>query len=72
MPQPKPSQRQDFEADDIGGLMAVIVANARNSEDARGSLGVLNWVGDRLLYLAHLRRPNTIAGGWVLCLLHLL
>ena len=37
--------------------------NANSSEQARGSLGILNWVGDRLLYLAHLRRPNTIAGG---------
>ena len=54
---------QDFEVDSIGGLTAVIVMNANSSEQARGSLGILNWVGDRLLYLAHLRRPNTIAGG---------
>lgn len=48
--------------DDIGGLMAVIVLNANSSEEARGSLGILNWIGDRLLYLAHLKRPNTIEG----------
>ncbi|KAF5839621.1 cyclopropane fatty acid synthase [Dunaliella salina] len=53
---------KDFEVDSIGGMMAVIVLNAHNSEQARGSLGILNWIGDRLLYLAHLRRPNTIAG----------
>jgi len=53
---------QDFEVDSLGGLMSVIVLNANSSEEARGSLGILNWVGDRLLYLAHLRRPNTIAG----------
>lgn len=53
---------QDFEVDNIGGLMAVIVMNAGSSEEARGSLGILNWIGDRLLYLAHLQRPNTIAG----------
>lgn len=59
---------QDFEVDSIGGMMAVIVQNARNSEQARGSLGILNWIGDRLLYLAHLRRPNTIEGGSRLCM----
>lgn len=53
---------QDFEADDLGGLLAVVVANAAGSEEVRGRLGPLNWLGDRLLYLAHKARPNTVAG----------
>lgn len=54
----------DFEVDSLGGLWAVITANAVEAQEQRGRMGVLNWVGDRLLYLAHLRRPNTIEGGW--------
>jgi hypothetical protein len=53
---------QDFETDNLGGFMALIVSNAYNTEDARGSLGLLNWLGDRVLHLAHLRRANTIEG----------
>lgn len=44
--------------------MSVMVTNAHASEEARGSLGLLNWLGDRLLYMAHMARPNTIEGGW--------
>jgi len=53
---------RDFEADDLGALIAVIVANAEATESNRGALGLLNWLGDRLLYVAHLARPNTIEG----------
>jgi hypothetical protein len=53
---------QDFETDNLGGLMSVIVANAYNTEEARGSLGLLNWLGDKVLHMAHLRRANTIEG----------
>ncbi len=56
------SSAQDFEVDDLGGLMSVVVTNAYGTEEARGSLGLLNWLGDRLLHLAHLARPNTIEG----------
>ncbi|GAX82389.1 hypothetical protein CEUSTIGMA_g9817.t1 [Chlamydomonas eustigma] len=53
---------RDFETDSIGGLMSVILANAEATEVHRGKMGFLNWVGDKLLWLAHLGRPNTIAG----------
>ncbi|GFH08373.1 amino_oxidase domain-containing protein, partial [Haematococcus lacustris] len=53
---------KDFEAGNLGGFMAVILANAHSTEASRSSLGWLNWVGDRMLYLAHLMRPNTIEG----------
>jgi hypothetical protein len=52
----------DYEVDDFGGFLAVAVANANGIEDSRGLLGIFNWLGDRLLYLSHLRRPNTIHG----------
>ncbi|CAD7695206.1 unnamed protein product [Ostreobium quekettii] len=52
----------DFEVDDIGGLLAIAVANAANMQNKRGALGFFNWMGDRLLHLAHLRRANTIVG----------
>ncbi|GLC46603.1 hypothetical protein PLESTB_001222700 [Pleodorina starrii] len=52
----------DFEADSLGGFMAVVVANAVKAETERGHLGLLNWLGERLLLLSHLRRPNTIQG----------
>eukprot|EP00798_Chlamydomonas_sp_ICE-L_P032282 gene32282-16848_t len=51
-----------YEPDDMGRMLATVVANAHSVEDSRGSLGVLNWVGDRLLHLYHLARPNTIEG----------
>ncbi len=53
---------QDFECDDVAALMSVIVQNAYQTEEVRGNLGVLNWIGDRLLYMAHLAKPNTIEG----------
>ncbi len=54
----------DFEVVEggLGAFMAVVVANAVSAETERGHLGLLNWLGERLLYLAHLRRPNTIEG----------
>ena len=35
------------------------------TEVHRGKMGILNWVGDRLLWLAHQGRPNTISGGCI-------
>ncbi|KXZ44875.1 hypothetical protein GPECTOR_61g828 [Gonium pectorale] len=52
----------DFEVDSLGGFMGVVTANAVRAEEERGHLGLLNWLGERLLYLSHLRRPNTIQG----------
>jgi cyclopropane-fatty-acyl-phospholipid synthase len=52
----------DYEVDDLGGLMAVMTANAVDVEESRGKMGLLNWLGDRLLYLAHRARANTIEG----------
>lgn len=52
----------DFEAEDMGALMAVVTANATNIQGSRGALGLLNWLGDRALYLAHRARANTIEG----------
>lgn len=54
--------RGDILVDDVGALMAVITANAFSIEGNRGILGSFNWIGDRLLYLAHLTRANTIEG----------
>eukprot|EP00892_Ulva_mutabilis_P006654 jgi/Ulvmu1/4360/UM002_0085.1 len=54
--------REDISVDDVGALMAVITANTRNIEGNRGMLGAFNWLGDRLLYVAHLTRANTIEG----------
>jgi len=48
----------DIVCKDPGAFMAVIVANAKESEEARGSLGLLNYLGDKLLYYAHLARHN--------------
>ncbi|KAG2492394.1 hypothetical protein HYH03_009340 [Edaphochlamys debaryana] len=47
---------------DLDSMMAVLTANAVVAEQERGHLGLLNWVGERLLYLSHLKRPNTIQG----------
>lgn len=54
----------DFEVDSqgLGGLLAVITANAVAAQEQRGRMGLLNRIGDRLLYWAHLRRPNTVEG----------
>lgn len=43
-------------------LMALVVANARALNEQRGLLGAFTWIGDRLLYWAHLQRSNTIEG----------
>ncbi|KAG1678525.1 hypothetical protein FOA52_014559 [Chlamydomonas sp. UWO 241] len=53
---------RDFETNELGGLMAVLLANVEQTEINRSKLGVLNWLGDKLLWLAHQRRPNTIEG----------
>ena len=55
------SLRAWFQVDDIGALLAVATANANTIQASRGALGVLNWVGDKLLLLAHLARSNTVA-----------
>lgn len=52
----------DFDTDDLGAFMAVVTANARNIEASRGILGALNRIGDKMLYLAHLTRANTVEG----------
>jgi hypothetical protein len=40
----------------------VQVANARELEGSKGSLGVVNWISEKLLNAAHLRRSNTREG----------
>lgn len=52
----------DFVVDDLGALLAVLTANARHIESARGLLGVLNAAGGAALHVAHLARPNTVEG----------
>ncbi|KAL4856846.1 Tuberculostearic acid methyltransferase UfaA1 [Chlorella vulgaris] len=52
----------DYEVDDLGAMLAVATANARNIEESRGMLGAFNWLGDRLLAAAHATRSNTLAG----------
>ena len=54
--------QNDYSVDNLGAFMAVITANAHGIESNRGVLGVFNWIGDRLLYLAHLTRANTFEG----------
>jgi hypothetical protein len=51
-----------LQVDDLGSLMAVATANAASIEGNRGTLGWLNWLGNKALHAAHLARPNTIAG----------
>lgn len=52
-----------YEVDSLGGLLAIICANAPHFEAHRATtLGPLNWLGSKLLYLHHLRRANTIEG----------
>ena len=52
----------DYEVDNLGALLAVATANAYNIQDKRGMLGVFNWIGDKMLHLAHMGRSNTAAG----------
>lgn len=52
----------DIDVDDVGAFMAILTANAYSIEGNRGILGAFNWLGDRLLYLAHLTRANTVEG----------
>ena len=50
------------QVDDLGGLLAVAVANATNIEASRGLLGFLNTLGGWALRAAHAARSNTISG----------
>jgi predicted NAD/FAD-binding protein/cyclopropane fatty-acyl-phospholipid synthase-like methyltransferase len=50
---------RDFEVDDLGGFLAIVVSNARELE---GKRGVLADLGDKLLNLAHRARSNTREG----------
>jgi hypothetical protein len=43
-------------------VLRVQVANARQLEGSKGSLGVVNWISEKLLNAAHLRRSNTREG----------
>ncbi|KAI8475498.1 MAG: cyclopropane fatty acid synthase [Monoraphidium minutum] len=52
----------DYIADNLGALLALVVANARALNEQKGLLGAFSWVGDRLLHWAHLQRSNTIEG----------
>lgn len=52
----------DFEATDLGGLMAIAATNASELSDQQGLLGLLNWVDQKWLYLKHKARSNTILG----------
>lgn len=51
-----------LQVDDLGGLLAVACANARNIEASRGLLGFLNTLGGWALRAAHAARSNTISG----------
>ena len=44
---------RDYETNDVSGLMALSVANASEVERNRGKMGLLNYMGDKLLWLAH-------------------
>ena len=50
-----------MQVDDLGALIAVVTANAGNIEGNRGTLGLLNRLGDWLLTLAHRARANTVS-----------
>ena len=41
---------------DLGALMELVATNARAIQSERGSLGILNWLGDAALRLAHIAR----------------
>lgn len=51
----------DWEGD-VGALMAVLLANVEATEQQRGYLGPLNWLGEKLLWRAHQKRANTLEG----------
>jgi hypothetical protein len=54
-----------WQVDDLGGLLAIACANARNIEASRGLLGFLNTLGGWALRAAHAARSNTISGALV-------
>lgn len=41
---------------DLGALMELVACNAKSIEGGRGALGVLNWLGNAALRLAHMAR----------------
>lgn len=51
-----------LQVDDLGGLMAVAVANASAIEARRGALGLANWAGARLMAAAHRRQGKELTG----------
>ncbi|GMH42872.1 hypothetical protein BSKO_10791 [Bryopsis sp. KO-2023] len=52
----------DFEVDNLGGLMAIAAENVHRLHGEKGVLGILTWIGEKLLFLRHLARPNTVEG----------
>eukprot|EP01023_Acetabularia_acetabulum_P058522 TRINITY_DN6925_c0_g2_i3.p1 TRINITY_DN6925_c0_g2~~TRINITY_DN6925_c0_g2_i3.p1 ORF type:complete len:1028 (-),score=184.63 TRINITY_DN6925_c0_g2_i3:1047-3677(-) len=52
----------DFEVDDIGAFVAVLVANAELFAQYRSKLGILNWAISKFFYLVHVARSNTREG----------
>ncbi|CAG9462248.1 unnamed protein product [Pedinophyceae sp. YPF-701] len=56
----------DWTCANPAAFMAVLTANADQLNNGRGGRGILgplaNWIGDRMLYLAHLTRANTLEG----------
>lgn len=53
---------RDFDVDNPSALLSIITVNASGIQASRGLMGVLNYIGDKVLYLAHLSRPNTVQG----------
>lgn len=51
-----------FDSDNLPGLLTLLCINAHELEANRGALGLLNYIGDRMLYYAHQRRSNTVEG----------
>lgn len=47
---------------DLGCLLAVVAGNAVNIQNSRGALSLVNWLGEKLLLLSHMARPNTLCG----------
>ena len=52
----------EFDSPDLVALMTVLALNARHIQANRSKLGLLNWLGDKLAYVAHLGRANTLTG----------
>lgn len=52
----------DFEVDNLGALMAILARNVSQLHGNQGALGLLNWIGEKVLYIKHKLRPNTVEG----------